>query len=183
MNLILPVIVFLLLPYISVSQTRPLLKLNVFSSGYTDPLAVRNDGKNPWLYVVQRNGQILIADTAGNRLPLPFLNITNSVLSGGERGLLGLAFDPDFSNNRRFFVNYTRSGDGATVIASFKVREDNPFRADSLSLKVLLTIAQPFANHNGGDIHFAKDGFLYIGMGDGGSAGAVSYTHLRAHET
>jgi glucose/arabinose dehydrogenase len=171
MNRFLSVFYFILLPLLTLSQTRPLLKLDVFSSGYTDPLAIRNDRVNPWLYVVQRNGIIFIADTLGNKLPLPFLNITNRVLSGGERGLLGLAFDPDFSNNRRFYVNYTRSGDGATVIASLKVREDNPLRADSLSLKVLLTIAQPFSNHNGGDIHFAKDGYLYIGMGDGGSAG------------
>lgn len=152
-------------------QTRPKLNLQIFSSGYADPLAVRNDGVNNWLYVVQRNGNIFLADSNGIKSAVPFLNISSIVLAGGERGLLGLAFDPDYADNRRFYVNYTRSGDGATVIASFKSRADDPTRADSLSLKIILTIPQPQANHNGGDIHFAKDGYLYIGMGDGGGTG------------
>jgi uncharacterized protein (TIGR03437 family) len=91
------------------------------------------------------------------------------VLSGGERGLLGLAFHPQFSSNRRFFVNYTNRPNGATVIAEYKVSASDPNVADTAET-ILLTIAQPFANHNGGMIDFGRDGFLYIGLGDGGSA-------------
>jgi len=153
------------------AQVKPKLGLTIFSSSYTDALAVRNDGVNPWLYIVQRNGNIFIADSTGAKLPSPFLNISGRVLAGGERGLLGLAFDPDFATNRRFYVNYTRTGDGATVISSFKAVEGSPLTADASSEKILMTINQPFANHNGGDILFGKDGYLYIAMGDGGGAG------------
>jgi mRNA-degrading endonuclease toxin of MazEF toxin-antitoxin module len=97
------------------------------------------------------------------------LNIASKIVSGGERGLLGLAFHPQFENNRRFFVNYTRSGDGATVIAEYRASQANPDVADTAEIPIL-TIPQPFANHNGGMIAFGPDGFLYIGMGDGGSA-------------
>ena len=91
------------------------------------------------------------------------------MLFNGERGLLGLAFHPQFSTNRRFFVNYTRQPDGATVIAEFRVSATNPNVADPTQT-VLLTIPQPYENHNGGMIEFGPDGQLYIGMGDGGSA-------------
>jgi hypothetical protein len=91
------------------------------------------------------------------------------VLSGGERGLLGLDFHPDFEANRRFFVNYTRRGDGATVIAEYRASGSNPNVAGTDETPIL-TISQPFANHNGGMIAFGPDEFLYIGMGDGGSA-------------
>src|SRR5206468_10956908 len=92
------------------------------------------------------------------------------VLSGGERGLLGLAFHPQFASNRRFFVDYTRRPDGATVIAEYSVSTSNPNVALT-SETVLLLIAQPYENHNGGMIEFGPDGYLYIGMGDGGSGG------------
>jgi glucose/arabinose dehydrogenase len=90
------------------------------------------------------------------------------VLSGGEQGLLGLAFHPQFASNRRFFVNYTRQTNGATVIAEYRASAGDPDIAD-VTEKPLLEIAQPFANHNSGMLAFAPDGFLYIGMGDGGS--------------
>ena len=96
------------------------------------------------------------------------MNITTRVLSGGERGLLGLAFHPDFENNHYFFVNYTRQTDGATVIARFTATNNNTI-GDPNSERIILTIAQPFSNHNGGGIAFGPDGNLYIGMGDGGS--------------
>jgi len=88
----------------------------------------------------------------------------------GERGLLGLAFHPDYESNGRFFVNYT-APDGSTVIARYKVSADDPDRADRDSEQVVLHIGQPFPNHNGGETIFGPDGYLYIGMGDGGSGG------------
>jgi len=97
-----------------------------------------------------------------------FLDIRSKVLFGGEQGLLGLAFHPQYAMNRRFFVNYTRTGDGATVIAEYQASVADSNVANTAET-VLLTIAQPFANHNGGMIEFGPDGFLYIGMGDGGS--------------
>ncbi len=100
-----------------------------------------------------------------------FLTLTSStIVSGGERGLLGLAFHPDYTTNGYFYVNYTRAGDGATVIARYSVSAD-PNIANDSSGTILMTIAQPFANHNGGSLKFGPDGYLYIGTGDGGSGG------------
>ena len=96
-----------------------------------------------------------------------FLDITDRVLAGGERGLLGLAFHPLYPSNGRFFVNYTRKPDGATVIAEY-ARSTDPNVALPTET-ILLIIGQPFANHNGGMIEFGPDGYLYVGMGDGGS--------------
>jgi glucose/sorbosone dehydrogenase len=104
----------------------------------------------------------------GGSTPTEFLNITDKVQSPGEQGLLGLAFHPQYATNGRFFVNYTRKPDGATVIAQYVVSPSNPNIAGTTET-VLLVIDQPFANHNGGMIEFGPDGFLYIGMGDGGS--------------
>src|SRR5262249_39472414 len=127
------------------------------------------DGSNR-LFIVEQPGRIHILPP-GETAPLstPFLDIRSKILSGGERGLLGMAFHPKYTSNGRFFVNYTRTGDGATVISEFKVSTSNPNVAGT-DEKILLTIAQPFANHNGGMVEFGPDGFLYIGMGDGGSA-------------
>lgn len=100
-----------------------------------------------------------------------FLNISNKVRSGGEKGLLGLAFHPDFKKNGYFYVNYTRGSSLETVISRFKVSAADPNKADPQSEVVLLTYAQPYENHNGGKIAFGKDGFLYIAAGDGGSGG------------
>ena len=98
------------------------------------------------------------------------LDVTSKVSqTGSERGLLGLAFHPQFATNGYFFVNYTRSSDGATIIARYKANEGN-LTGNVSSERILLTISQPFTNHNGGMIDFGPDGFLYIGMGDGGSA-------------
>lgn len=150
---------------------RPDIYTEVFSSGYSSPVAVRNDGVNSMLYIVQRNGAVYIADSAGIKQATPFLDISGRVLSGGEQGLLGLAFHPSFRENRLFVVNYTRRNDGATVISTFRVSQNNPLQADAASEKIILTIPQPYSNHNGGDIHFGADGYLYIGTGDGGSGG------------
>jgi uncharacterized protein (TIGR03437 family) len=141
------------------------------ANGLESPLYLTNarDGSDR-LFILERPGRIRVI-RRGESTPLatPFLDISANVLLGGERGLLGLAFHPQYATNRRFFVNYTRIPDGATVISEFLVSASNPNIAET-NERVLLTIAQPFANHNGGMIEFGPDGFLYIGMGDGGSS-------------
>ncbi|HVG19255.1 MAG TPA: PQQ-dependent sugar dehydrogenase [Blastocatellia bacterium] len=148
-------------------EIRPDL-VQVFS-GLNNPVYVTNahDGTNR-LFVIERPGRIRVAQPGATATSV-FLDISASVLSsGGEQGLLGLAFHPQFAANRRFFVDYTRRGDGATVIAEYRVSQSNPNVADA-DETVLLVIPQPFANHNGGMVEFGREGFLYIGMGDGGS--------------
>jgi glucose/arabinose dehydrogenase len=144
-------------------------KLELILSGLSNPLYLTHarDRSNR-LFVVEQGGRILVLQPQAST-PTVFLDITARVLSGGERGLLGLAFHPNYAINRRFFVNYTRRGDGATVIAEYQASSANRDVADA-NETVLLIVAQPFANHNGGMIEFGPDGFLYIGMGDGGSA-------------
>jgi glucose/arabinose dehydrogenase len=107
---------------------------------------------------------------AGTLVEKPFLDISERISSGGERGLLGLAFDPEYPTDPRFFVNYT-DRDGNTVVSSFTVSATDPDVADPASEKPLMHIAQPFANHNGGAVVFGPDRMLYIATGDGGSGG------------
>ena len=135
--------------------------------GLSNPVYVTNahDGSNR-LFIIEQGGRIKVLQPGATE-PTVFLNITSKVLSGGERGLLGLAFHPQFPINHRFFVNYTRQPDGATVIAEYKTSSASSDVAET-NEKTLLVIGQPFANHNGGMIEFGPDGFLYIGMGDGG---------------
>jgi glucose/arabinose dehydrogenase len=120
------------------------------------------------LFIVEQPGTIRILER-GKLLEVPFLDIKERVIFRGEQGLLGLAFHPDYRHNGRFFVNYTRKGDGATVIAEYHRSdlEDSAGRKE----RVLVLIPQPYSNHNGGMIAFGPDGYLYIGMGDGGSGG------------
>ena len=133
------------------------------------PTAVVNAGDGSGrLFVTQKTGLARIVQD-GAVLDTPFLDLTDTVSTDSERGLLGLAFHPEYAENGRLFVNYTR-GDGATVIAEFAVSDDANV-ADAASEKVVLTVPQPFANHNGGDLAFGPDGYLYIGMGDGGAGG------------
>jgi uncharacterized protein (TIGR03437 family) len=145
------------------------LQLDPFLSGLQAPTFITSarDSSNR-LFILEQVGRIRVLQP-GARTTTVFLDITARVLSGGERGLLGLVFHPQYKTNRRFFVNYTRRPDGATVIAEYKVSANDANVAETEE-KVLLTIAQPFANHNGGMLAFGKDGYLYIGMGDGGSA-------------
>jgi glucose/arabinose dehydrogenase len=150
------------------AQGVPPLALEPVMTGLSSPILMTNarDGSNR-LFAVEQPGR-LVALQPGATTPTVFLDITSRVLSGGERGLLGLAFHPQFESNRRLFVNYTRRPDGATVIAEYRVSATNPNLVENTET-VLLVIPQPFANHNGGMIEFGADGFLYIGMGDGGS--------------
>jgi hypothetical protein len=137
-------------------------------SGLSSPLFVGHagDGTNR-LFIVEQGGTIRVLQP-GSTTPTLFLDITSRVLSGGERGLLGLAFHPGYAVNRRFFVYYTRAGDGTIVIAEYTTSA-NPEVANTTE-RVLLTIPHPsFGNHNGGMIAFGLDGYLYAGVGDGGS--------------
>jgi glucose/arabinose dehydrogenase len=149
-------------------STSAAINLQPVLSGLNSPLYLTNahDGSGR-LFILEQPGRIKVLQR-GAAVPSVFLDITSRVLSGGERGLLGLAFHPQFSANGRFLVDYTRRPDGATVIAEYQVSA-NADVADPAE-KVLLVIQQPFANHNGGMVEFGPDGFLYIGMGDGGSA-------------
>jgi glucose/arabinose dehydrogenase len=145
------------------------IALDPVLSGLSSPVYVTNahDGSNR-LFIVEQPGRVKVWQP-GAAAPTVFLDISSKIGAGGERGLLGLAFHPSYGLNRRFFVNYTRLGDGATVVAEYRASASNPNVADTAET-VLLTVPQPFANHNGGMIEFGKDGYLYIGMGDGGSA-------------
>jgi glucose/arabinose dehydrogenase len=124
------------------------------------------------IFVVEQQGKIRVFQNSPKvKGSTVFLDIENKVASGGEMGLLGLAFHPNFKTNGYFFVNYTRRGPLETVIARFKVSASNPNVADPGSEKILLTFEQPYSNHNGGKVAFGNDGFLYIATGDGGSGG------------
>jgi glucose/arabinose dehydrogenase len=138
-------------------------------TGLVNPVHLTHAGDGSHrLFIVEQRGVIRIL--RGDRvLPVPFLDISRLVRSGGEQGLLSIAFPPQYRRSGFFFVNYTnRMGD--TVVERYSVSAD-PDRADPDTAVVVLTIAQPYSNHNGGLLKFGPDGYLYIGMGDGGSAG------------
>jgi hypothetical protein len=147
----------------------PALATTRVASGFDSPVDLKTaPGDRSRLFVVEQGGRIR-ALRNGQALPQPFLDIAAKISSGGERGLLGLAFHPRYAENGRFFVNYTdRSGD--THIAEFHVTS-NPDLADGGSERTVLFVEQPFANHNGGGLAFGNDGMLYVGLGDGGSGG------------
>jgi glucose/arabinose dehydrogenase len=153
----------------------PTLALSPFVSGLALPIGMEapNDGSGR-LFVLQQGGQIRIIQN-GALVATPFLDVSSKTgfESGGEEGLLGLAFHPSFSTNRRFFVYYTRrmSGQLQSVFTEYAVPAANPNLADAASERILLLVDQPFDNHNGGQLAFGPDGFLYIGLGDGGSGG------------
>jgi glucose/arabinose dehydrogenase len=151
------------------------LRTRVYASGFTTPVAFVQDPVRPAVqYVVEQGGRIRVVQS-GAVLSTDFLDLSLAISSGGERGLLGMAFAPDSATSGRFYVNFTNQA-GDTVVARF-VRSANPLVADPASRFDLRWggtggprfIAQPFANHNGGNLAFGPDGFLYIGMGDGGS--------------
>lgn len=120
------------------------------------------------LFIVEKTGGIRIVKD-GILLPDPFLDLSAQVSAGSEQGLLGLAFDPDYATSGIFVVHYTDLA-GNTALSRFSVSAD-PDRADPASEQVVLTASQPFENHNGGQVAFGPDGFLYLGLGDGGSGG------------
>ena len=139
------------------------------AGGFTAPTDIQNAGDGSGrLFIVQQNGLIRLLKN-GTVAAAPFLDIRDRTALDGERGLLGLAFPPGFAQKQRFYVDYTDLN-GNTVIAQYRVSAD-PDAADKSSEIVLLRITQPFANHNGGQVRFGPDGYLYIAAGDGGSGG------------
>ena len=129
------------------------------------------------LFVVEQEGYIYVFENDVFVTDKTiFLDIRDRIVFEGERGLLGLAFHPDYENNGYFFVNYTAPGPLRTVVSRFQVTADDPDVGDELSEHIIIEINQPFTNHNGGQVVFGPDGYLYIGMGDGG-AGGDPYGH------
>jgi glucose/arabinose dehydrogenase len=145
------------------------LGLSLVKSGFIDPVLVTSprDGSKR-LFVVEQAGRIRII-SGGTLLATPFLDLRGAITSGGERGLLGLAFHPKFATNHFIYVNFT-DVNGNTAISRYTV-SSNPNVANRFGGLRILTIKQPYANHNGGNIAFGADGYLYIGMGDGGGTG------------
>ncbi|MHA2611049.1 MAG: PQQ-dependent sugar dehydrogenase [bacterium JZ-2024 1] len=149
----------------------PQIALKEIASGLVHPVHITHAGDGSGrLFLVEQRGVIRVY-SGGKILSKPFLDIQDRVISGGEMGLLSVAFHPEYRKNGRFFVNYTsRAGGLHSVISEFSVRKNNPNQADPDSEKILLTFPQPYANHNGGLNLFGPDGYLYISTGDGGSA-------------
>jgi glucose/arabinose dehydrogenase len=146
-------------------------QLQEITNGLQRPLlfTTANDGTNR-MFIVEQGGHIWIM-TDGAVGKQPFLDVSGLIsTSGNERGLLGLAFHPQFKTNGQFFINYT-DVNGNTVVARYSVLASNPNIGDANSASFIIQIKQPFANHNGGNLAFGPDGYLYIGMGDGGSQG------------
>ncbi|HSD66081.1 MAG TPA: PQQ-dependent sugar dehydrogenase [Vicinamibacteria bacterium] len=146
----------------------PSLTARLVASGLRNPLDLQAaPGDRERLYVVEQGGRIRTIRN-GELQPAPFLDVSGRISSGGERGLLGLAFHPRFATNRRFFVNYTDPR-GDTRVAEFRATSADA--ADAGSERVLLAVPQPFANHNGGGLAFDASGRLLVALGDGGSGG------------
>ena len=155
------------LPQVSTFPNPDNYTWQLIASGLNRPVDLQADGSGR-LFVVEKIGRIRIIEN-GQLLDTPFLNIVSRVNSGGnEQGLLGLAFHPDYAQNGYFFVNYTGNG-GDTFISRFQVSGD-PNLANPSSEVNLLRVNQPYENHNGGTLQFGPDGYLYAGLGDGGSA-------------
>ena len=157
------------LPCPAYSQGLPTVDLIRHVSNFTAPLSITHAGDGSQrLFLLEQGGTVRIIK-GQTVLTQPFLDISSRTTGTGERGLLGLAFPPDYASKKVFYVNYTNIA-GNTVIARYRVT-GNPDVADPNSETILLTIPQPYDNHNGGQLLFGPDGYLYIGMGDGGSGG------------
>lgn len=166
---------FLLLGFVFTFAQNPSslqVDLQTFSTASNGGVDIAHAGDNRLFVVEQNDADIEIFDLNGTHLG-KFLDLTGTVnTSGNERGFLGLAFHPDYAANGKFYVNYTAgSSPGSTHISEFTVSAGDANVADASSEVVLLDITQDFSNHNGGNINFGPDGYLYIGMGDGGSGG------------
>ncbi len=138
------------------------------ATGLSQPLYVTAPAGDDRLFIVEKTGRIRIWKN-GTVLSTPYLDLSALVSGGGEQGLLGLAFHPDYATNGRFYVNYTDTA-GDTRIVEYRVSSD-PDVADPATARTVLTVDQPYGNHNGGMIDFGPDGYLYIPLGDGGSGG------------
>lgn len=167
-------LIFILALNVSLKAQTPNLSFESFQTGFSSPTTITHAGDDR-IFVLEQNGTIKIIEN-GN--VTDFMDINNRVSSpsdnlnvyADELGLLGLAFDPDFENNGYFFLNYTNN-DQNTVISRFSINSSNPNLGNADSEELVIEIEQPYSNHNGGCIAFGPDGYLYIGMGDGGNSG------------
>lgn len=150
--------------YTSKAQT---VAIQSFGTGFSNAVAIVHPPADSRLFVVQKTGAIRILNANGTVNATPFLTVTG-LSSGSEQGLLGLAFHPNYAINGFFYINYTNTA-GDTIIARYSVSA-NPNIANTTAT-ILMNVDQPFSNHNGGSLAFGRDGFLYIGLGDGGSGG------------
>lgn len=146
--------------------------LQEVAGGLDQPIGIEHAGDGSGrLFVIEQPGRIVIVQD-GTVFATPFLDVTDRVTTaGGEQGLLGLAFHPDYASNGVFFIHYTEDTAGDTVIERCVVSTDDPNRGDCSAEDIIFTLPQPRANHNGGKIAFGPDGYLYIALGDGGGGG------------
>ncbi|GHC54689.1 glucose dehydrogenase [Ulvibacter litoralis] len=145
------------------------ITLELIKDGFISPIDLQNVGDER-LFVAEKGGRIKILNPDGSVNPILFLDITSLVSTGGEQGLLGLAFHPDYANNGHYFVNYTKTN-GNTRVARFTTDPNDPNTTLPNSELKIIEYDQPYSNHNGGGIAFGPDGYLYIAAGDGGSSG------------
>jgi glucose/arabinose dehydrogenase len=170
----LALVIILLAPSTSAAQ----VKATLYVSGLSSPIEFVQDPTQPNVQMVVQQGGVIRVIQNGALLATPFLDVSTLISTGGERGLLGMAFAPDYATSRRFFINFTNTS-GHTVVARYLRMANDPLRADAASRfdlrwggpTGLRYIEQPYSNHNGGHLAFGTDGYLYIGMGDGGSGG------------
>ena len=151
-------------------QMEAEIKVEEIVSGLDQLVDIQHAGDER-LFIMEKSGRILILDDTRTLLDTPFLDIQDIVASGGERGLLGIAFHPDYATNGYFYLNYTVNSPDRTRISRFTVSATDINIADATSELVIMEFDQPFSNHNGGQIQFGPDNFLYIATGDGGSGG------------
>jgi len=144
------------------------LRLEEVARGLSSPVHVTAPSGDPRVFIVEQTGRIRILENGTLRAE-PFLDIRNKLTAGGERGLFSVAFHPDYATNGYFYVNYTDQA-GDTRVERYRVSADR-YRADAASARLILSVDQPYSNHNGGHILFGPDRMLYIAMGDGGSSG------------
>ena len=173
MRVLLAVAALALVSLEAVLTAQSSVRAVVYAGGFTTPLAIVQDPTNRSVQFVVEQGGRIRAVRAGAVVPGEFLNVSSAIRAGGEQGLLGLAFAPDYASSGRFYVNFTNR-EGHTVVARFR-RSSDPLVADPASRFDLKFggnpfVFQPFANHNGGNLMFGPDGFLYIGLGDGGAS-------------
>lgn len=155
----------------SVAANAQAIRAVQYATGFTLPILMVQDPTNPNVhFVVQQRGRIRPV-VNGVVQATDFISLSGTVSStGSERGLLGMCFDPNYATNRYFYVSYTAATGGASTIRRYQRNAINPLLADPASAQPIMTVAQPFANHNGGTIRFGSDGYLYIGLGDGGDS-------------
>ena len=164
-------IILLIIPFLLFAEEKNLSSV-LIADGYKKPVFITSYPNNAkLLYIVEQAGLIKIIND-GKKLSRPFFDINKRVVNpnrpGDERGLLGFAFHPNHTNNGKFYINYM-DNDGNTIVSEFSTNSE--LRANHKSERIILKLKQPYGNHNGGDIQFGPDGYLYISIGDGGKAG------------